>query len=473
MKSSRGIGSKLKLIRKDVVSLSVPILMEQIFVMALGMINTMMAGHIGKEAVSAIGMVDSINMIFIAFFSSLAVGGTVVVAQYVGQKNSKLANEAVKQTLYSGLLISIVITIIMWIFREQVIAMLFGAAEGEVISNAYTYIEITLLTYPIIALSLIANGVLRGSGDTKTPMKVSMFMNIINVILGYILIYGISFNNLHIDLYIPSMGVKGAALGIAAARTIGAVLVLTVLLRGTRIIKLTKVHKFKFNVELLRPIFGVGIPASVESLMFNGGKLITQVFIVSMGTVAIASNAITGSIANMLNVPGMALSIAATALVGQYMGKGDNEEAEKCLAYLTKASTICLIILGALSIPSAKFLASLYTDNQDIIKLSARLLIINALCIPLWSISFVLPAGLKGAGDAKYTMVTSIIGMWLFRITMGYILGIPLKMGLIGVWLGMYIDWLIRGTLYYLRFRNGKWKGFILIKMDTSAVRGK
>lgn len=463
----------MKFIRKDVFRLAIPILAEQMFVMSLGVINTMMAGHIGKEAVSAIGMVDSINNILIAFFSALAVGGTVVVAQYVGQKNKKLANEAMKQTLYSGIMISLIITIVMWIFRDSLIGMLFGSAEGEVISNAYVYLEITLLTYPMIALNLIANGVLRGSGDTKTPMKITMFMNIINVILGYFLIYGVSFRNVHFHLYIPSMGVKGAALGIAIARITGAIMIFIVLLRGTRIIKLTKVYKFKVNKELLKPIFGIGIPASVESLLFNGGKLITQVFIVSMGTVSIASNAITGSIANMLNVPGMALSIAATALVGQYMGRRDSEQAESCLSYLTKVSTICLVILGALSIPSAKFLTSLYTDNQDIVLLSANLLKLNGLCIPLWSISFVLPAGLKGSGDARYTMVSSIIGMWIFRISMGYVLGIPLKMGLIGVWLGMYTDWLVRGILYYLRFKSGKWKGFVLIKMDDSVAAGK
>lgn len=458
----------MKLIRKDVAYLVMPILTEQIFVMSLGMVNTIMAGHIGKEAVSAIGMVDSINNIFIAFFSALAVGGTVVVAQYIGQQNNKLANESMKQALYSGLIISFIVTISIWISRKPIISTLFGKAEGEVINNAYIYLGITLLTYPMVTLNLIANGVLRGSGDTKTPMKITIFMNIINVIISYPLIYGLYIKNNHFNINIPSMGVKGAALGIAIARVTGAIIIIIVLFRGTRIIKLTKVFKFKFNKELLKPIFGVGVPASVESLLFNGGKLITQIFIVSMGTVSIASNAITNSIANMLNIPGNSLSIAAIAIVGQYMGRGDSDEAEKCLSYLTKASTVCLVILGALSAPFSKILASLYTSNKDIILLTSNLLKVNALFIPLWSVSFVLPAGLKAAGDAKYTMCTSIIGMWIFRITMGYVLGVPLKFGLIGVWLGMYIDWFVRGILYYLRFRNGKWKGFVLIKSDDS-----
>ncbi|PRR85709.1 MATE family efflux transporter [Clostridium luticellarii] len=447
-------------IRKDVFKLALPILTEQLFVMSLGMVNTMMAGHINKEAVSAIGMVDSINNIFIAFFSALAVGGTVVVAQYAGKKNIRKANEAVKQSIYSAVLISIGITIVMWIFIKQIIIFLYGSADVQVVNYAHVYFKITLIAYPAIALELAANGALRGAGDTKTPMKITMFMNVINLILGYCLIYGLHVKNFNI----PSLGVEGAAVGISVARVLGAVLVSIVLLRGTTIIKLSRITEFKFESELLKPVFQVGIPASLESFLFNGGKLITQIFIVNMGTASIAANTITNSITIMLNIPGMALSIAATALVGQYMGRGDGNGAESCLSYLNKMSTICIFVLALASVPAAGFLTSLYTKDSAIIQLCVELLKLNALFIPLWSISFVLPAGLKGAGDAKYTLVTSIIGMWIFRITMGYILGIPLKMGLIGVWLGMYIDWLVRGILYYIRFKRGKWKSLVLIK---------
>ncbi len=439
--------------------------------MSLGMVNTMMAGHIGKEAVSAIGMVDSINNIFIAFFSALAVGGTVVVAQYIGQKNEKLANAAMKQALYSSILISFAITIAMWIFRNPLIALLYGSADPQVIKDSYTYLGITLLTYPLITLSLVSNGVLRGAGDSKTPMKITMFMNILNVILSYFFIYGVNIKTSNYNLYIPSLGVMGAALGIAIARITGAVIVFLVLLRGTKVIKLTKVHVFKFNMKLLRPIFAVGIPASIESLLFYSGKLITQIFIVNMGTASIACNTISNSVANMLNVPGNSFCMAATALVGQYMGRGDNKEAGKCLSYLTKLSTICLAALATLSFPFIRGIVLLYSNNSEIVSMSVNLLRINALFIPLWSISFVLSAGLKGAGDAKYTLVTSIIGMWIFRITMGYILGIPLKLGVIGVWFGMYTDWFVRGILYCIRFKSGKWKNLVLIKRDASMIK--
>lgn len=447
-------------LRKDVINLTLPILMEQLFVTLMGMINTMMAGHIGKEAVSAIGMIDSINNIFIAFFSALAVGGTVVVAQYIGQGNIKKANEATKQALYSSIGIALLITIIMALFRRPIIALLFGSAEKEVINDGLSYLGITLITYPLITVDLVSNGILRGAGDTKTPMKISIVMNILNVIFTWTFINGIKIGG---KVLIHGMGVLGAALGIATARTIGAIVIITILLRGSRIVRLKKLREFKLNKELLRPIFGIGVPASVESILFNGGKLIMQVFIVDMGTIAMASNTITNSIANFINIPGNSLSTAATAMVGQYMGRGDEEGATKCLSYITKLSTVLLAIVGAASIVFSKHLALLFTSNMDIVNLSSKILIVNAFAIVVWSISFVLPAGLKGAGDARYTMVTSIIGMWLFRITLGYLLAITLKIGLIGIFLGMYIDWTVRGILYVIRFKSGKWKNHIVI----------
>ncbi|WP_026486123.1 MATE family efflux transporter [Caldanaerobius polysaccharolyticus] len=455
------------LIRKDVLNLTLPIIAEQAFVMFMGVINTIMASRLGKEAVSAIGMVDSINNIFIAFFSALAVGGTVVVAQYIGQRSVKYANESAKQAVYSGTLLSLAITIIMWVFRKYIVMLLFGAAEQSVLNNANIYITITLMTYPFISLQLVASGVLRGAGDTKTPMKVTIMMNGLNVVFSYILIYGLHIKILFLHVFLEGLGVRGAALGIATARIIGAITITLVLIRGSKIIKLTQLHRFKLNTTLLKSIFNIGIPASVESLLFNGGKLITQVYIVDMGTVSIAANYIAGSITGMLNIPGSAMSIAATTIVGQDMGKGDSNDAKNSMWYLTNLSTACLATLGALSFPLSRVLASLYTQNSEIIALTSSLLKWYALWMPVWPWAFVLPAGLKGAGDVKYTMVTSIIGMWAFRITMGYILGIPLKMGVVGVWLGMFTDWLVRGFLYYKRLQSGKWKEHTVVQKNS------
>lgn len=439
------------LIRKDVLKLAIPIMIEQTFVMLLGTFNTMMAGHIGEEAVSAIGMVDSINNMFISFFAALSVGATVVVAQQIGQEKPKKANETAKQAIISGVIVALTITILLWVFRLQLINKLYGSAEELVKVNAKLYLEFTLLTYPFIAIEQIANGILRGCGDTKTPMKITMFMNVINIILGYVLIFGLDFLN------IPSFGITGAALAIAIARLAGTLLIMIVLFRGSKIIKLKKIFPFKFDFKIQKDIFNIGIPAGMEQVIFNTGKLIVQVFIVTMGTTSIAANAIGNSIAIIINVPGNALCLAATTLVGQYVGRDDIKGAKNTLIYLVKFGTIALVTLGILFIPIAPWLSSLYTDSQEVINLSSKLIATNGIALIAWSMSFILSSGLKGAGDTRYTMLTAFIGMWIFRVFIGYILGIVLNVGLVGIWIAMYIDWFVRGTMYCVRLKGNKW----------------
>lgn len=460
-------GMNLMLIREDVLKLSFPIVTEQVFIVSMGIATTVLAGHIGKEAVSAIGMVDSINNIFIAFFSALAVGGTVVVAQYSGQDRKEEANEAAKQVLFSAIFLAGIIAMATWLLRYQIIRLLYGTAEQSVIVNADTYISITLLTYPLISFTSVAYGVLRGTGDTKTPMKITIFMNLLNIVLSYFLIYGFKIENSYFHLFIPGMKVRGAALGIAAARIVGALLLMYALLKGSKVIKLSNLKSFKLNVSLQKSIFGIGVPTSVELLLFYGGRLITQIFIVGMGTAAVASNYIASSVFSLMAVPSSALCTAATTLVGQNMGKGDHDEAQKIMFNMVILSSICMLVLSLFSFPLASVLSSIYTKDKEIIKLTARLIRMSAVCMPIfWSVAFLLPAGLKGAGDAKYAMITSVIGMWAFRITLGYILGVPLKLGVQGVWMGMYIDWVVRGILFYLRFKKGKWKNNIVIRND-------
>ncbi|AJG99684.1 MATE family efflux transporter [Clostridium beijerinckii] len=439
------------LIRKDVLKLAIPIMIEQTFVMLLGTCNTMMAGHIGEQAVSAIGMVDSINNMFISFFAALSVGATVVVAQQIGRNKPKKANETAKQAIVSGILVSLIITLLLWIFRIKLINVLYGSAEELVKIDAKLYLEFTLLTYPFIAIEQIANGILRGCGDTKTPMQITIFMNLINIALGYTLIFGIN------TLSIPSFGIAGAAVAIAIARLIGTLIIMLVLFRGSKIIKLKNIFPFKFDMEIQKNIFNIGIPAGMEQVIFNAGKLIVQMFIVTMGTASIAANAISSSIAIMINVPGNSLCLAATTFVGQYVGRNDIKGAKSTLIYLTKFGTICLVSLGLIFIPISKWLASLYTNVPEVINISATLTRSNSIALIAWGISFILSSGLKGAGDTRYTMLTAFIGMWIFRIFAGYILGIVLGIGVLGIWIAMYIDWIVRGLMYCFRLRGNNW----------------
>ncbi len=450
-------------IRRDVLQLTLPVLAEQSFFILMGIVNTIMAGRISREAGAATGAVDSINIIFINFFAALSIGATVVVAQYIGQRNIRMANEAVKQSLAANTLISCATALIIWIFGDWILQLLYGRSEPTVMAAMRTYLNITLLGYPLMAITQVVWGCLRGAGDTRTPMKVNILMNVFNIILGYVLIYGLHVQNKHFVLDIAGRGVQGAAIGLTLARGIGTILAILIIWRGVSVIRLKNLRHFRFDKTIQRAIFGISMPSGSEALLFNGGKIITQVFIAGMGTVALAANTFAASIVAYMNLPGLALQTTLTTMIGQNMGRGDIDEAERTFHYIFKLGTFCMLVLGLITLPLSWLLASMFSADAEIVELTAKIIALNCLFMGAWCASFVVPAGLKGAGDAKYTMWATMAGMWLFRIVMGYVLGIALGWGVLGVWGGMFIDWTVRAVLFYLRMMSGKWKTMCVI----------
>jgi len=434
--------------------MALPVLVEQLFIVFMGAINTILASNLGKEAISAIGMVDTISIIIISLFSALAIGGTVVVAQYTGHNNPEKANHAAAQALSSCLAIAVVITLLILALRKPLLFSLFGEAEPAVLANAITYLSISLWSYVPIAMITIAFGILRGSGNTRTPMIISILMNFFNVVFSYFLIYGINLGKMQT----PAFGVAGAATGLTLARTLGAALVLTVLFRGSRQLRLNKWAYFRFDTELQKCIFTLGVPASAEQLMFNGGKLIVQTFIVSLGTVSIAANTIVNSVSSILSVPGMALSIAAPAIVGQQIGAGQPQQAKKQLQFLVFAAMAANVLVSLILLPFSRSLLSLYTHDPATLDMAVLVLLVNLVVKPLiWPSAFMIPAGLRGAGDVRYTMIVSIISMWLLRILSGYVFAIVFQMGILGIWVGMYADWVGRSIFFVRRMRGDRW----------------
>lgn len=439
----------LKELKKEIMVLGIPILIEQILITTMGMVNTMLSSNLGGEeginVVSAISMIDSFSYLFISVFSALAIGGTVVVAQYKGREDHQKANEAAKQGVVSAALISCAITLLLLVFNSPLIRVVYQNVEPIVMDYGIKYFAIVLLSFPFMAITLISNGVLRGAGDTKTAAISNVIGNLFNIVLTYLF------------LYVFNWGIIGAGLGISLARMIGAAYVIWILLRGKAALQLTQLHQYRPNMNFLKQIFYVGVPAGVESIIFHLGKLLTQVFIGGMGAIAMSSNSIANSIINLINIPGNALSTVSTTIVGQEIGKGKLDEARKGLQYITRFAVVCLVLLGALSIPTAWYFVGLYTDNTDVLDYATKLIQLNALATPIWAFSFVLPGGLKGAGDGKYTMKTAIIGMWVFRVGLGYLLGVTLKWGVYGIFIAMFVDWAVRGILYSIRLHGDKW----------------
>ncbi len=436
---------------REITPLAVPIFFENLCVLLMGVLSTFLVSWLGKEAMAGVGLADSFNMVIIAFFAAIDLGTTVVVAFSLGKLNRERAQAAARQSLVLMTLFAVLLAIGIEWFGEEIIDVIAGNADPAVKVLALNYLNITAWSYPAAAIALIGCGALRGAGNTKIPMLINGGMNIFNIIISTVLIYGC--------FSWKGMGFAGAGLGLTIARYIGAAAVIYVLAIGFNPqLKITlKSYFSRLNTSILMEVLGIGVPASIESVLFNGGKLLTQVFVAGMGTDVIAGNFIAFSIASLINLPGNSLGSASTIIVGTRLGKGQLGQPRRQLWHIFWLSTIGLCLLAALTVPFAGLLASFYTRDEDVIHVVKVLVWLNAAFMPFWAASWVLPAGLKGARDARFTMWVSLLGMWGCRIVAGYTLGVWLGFGVVGIWLGMFLDWIVRGMFFYRRLNSGRW----------------
>jgi len=436
---------------REISPLAVPIFLENTCVLLMGVLSTFLVSWLGKEAMAGVGLADSFNMVIMAFFAAVDLGTTVVVAFSLGKRDPSRARAAARQSLVIMTLFAIVLAIVIHASGEQIIDFVAGEATPEVKALALAYLELTVLSYPAAAITLIGSGALRGAGNTRIPLIINGGMNILNIMISSVLIYGV--------FSWDGLGFVGAGLGLTIARYIGAVAIIVVLMIGFNpALRISlKSYFTPLNFGILWEVLGIGIPASIESVLFNGGKLLTQMFIAGMGTNVIAGNFIAFSIAAVINLPGNALGSASTIITGKRLGKGQIGQAERQLRHVFWMSTIFLTLIAWFSVPFSGLLASFYTHEQDVKEVVQVLIWLNAAFMPIWAASWVLPAGQKGARDARFAMWVSMLGMWGCRVVAGYTLGVVLGMGVVGVWLGMFLDWAVRGAFFYWRMVSGRW----------------
>ena len=439
------------LIARSILPFTWPILIELTCVVLIGIVTTVLVSKIGKAAIAAVGLSNNITYVVLSLFSAIALGGSVLIAQAFGHHDKQTIRQNAAQTLNLSIVISLLCSGIMYFFTPSILAAVASQADPDVLIQADQYLKMVALSYPAIAISLSGSSILRATGDSRTPAKTNVLMNILNIIISLPLIYGIEL------FHWSGLGILGAGIGICAARWIGAGMILWALTlnRSQHVTFTALCQPFKRNV--IKEILLIGVPTSVESLMFNIGKLITQVMVAGMGTDVMAGNIITFSILLFVNIPGNALSTAATLLVGKRLGQGRSHIAQLEVTLILILSTCALATLSLLLIPLIPLIGSLYSHDPAVIHIVKNLIELNATMILLWSPSFILPAAFKGAKDVKYSMWTALLSMWGCRIVLGYCLGIQMGWGIYGIWLGMYADWAIKGTLYLYRLFSHRW----------------
>ena len=431
---------------RELLSISMPMVVEHLAISIMGMISTMLVSSIGEYATSALGMVDSISNLIIALFAALTTGGTIVVAQYIGREDLQSAKRAGGQAIVLSIIFSMAIFLVLFVFRVPILGFLFGDAEADVMAASLTFLAIVSFSFPVLAVTQTIFGLLRGSGDTLTPMIISILMNVVNLVLGFILI--------------RAFGVPGAAIALLVTRFLGMLAALYFIIKKARGIRLNKVKFFKPDVPIQKTIMRLGVPTSLESGLFQAGRLITQIFVVSISTAAIATNTIAGSIMNFVNVPGMALATGLMILVGQRIGRGQVEDVKTTAIFATILSSMMFAVLCILMFFLYRPIVGLFNPSAEALHYMPAVYISNIIITPLfWSLSFVLPAALRATGDVVYPMVVSIASMLIVRVTLSYVFAIPMGMGLLGIWVAMYLDWILRSALFVPRLLGNKWRG--------------
>ncbi len=431
-----------------------PLVAEQFLAMTIGACDTVMVSSVGEAGVSGVSLVDQLGQLVIQLFAAFATGGAVVASQYLGNKDAENARHSSKQLLNLCTAAGLVFVAVCLPLRRVILTWIFGSMETEIMDAALTYFVWILLSFPLLGIYNSCAALCRSMGNSKISLKVSLVMNLLNIAGNALLIY------------VAKLGVAGAGISTLVSRGVAAVIMVCVLCQKKWPLYLEKIWKVQIDFPLIGKILKIAVPSGIENSVFHIGKTLVYSFMSGFGVTAIAANAISNTVASFSNIPGNAIGLASVTIVGQCIGAGEKQQAKNygrkmmILSYGGMFVTAGLVFAAA---PLVTGIFNLTSEAQTLAVLVIRsCMIANVL---FWPMSFTMPNILRGAGDAKYTMLVSNVSMWLFRVLGSYLISRWIlgaypgntHYALFGVWFGMYIDWICRGIMFFARFCGKKW----------------
>lgn len=432
---------------QELKKMILPLFIEQLLVMLVGLADTFVISFAGESAVSGVSLVNMFNTIFIYLFTALASGGAVIISQYLGRSERIFAGKSASQLLMFSTVFSIVLSMLILGNASAMLQLLFGDVEPAVMESCMTYLRISAYSYPALAVYNAGAAVYRSLGKTKTTMYISVGSNIINVIGNCI------------GVFLLRAGVAGVAYPSLLARVFSAVVITVLCFRRKDLVIYRMKWIFCWNGTLLKKILGIAIPSGIESGVFQLVKVALSSMVAMIGTYQIAANGVAQSIWSLAALAGVTMSPVFITVIGRAMGNGESVQADQYFKRLLKI-TIKISALWNLMILLATplvlhFYALSYQTKQLVFLLVLIHNLFNAFVFPF---SGALSDGLRATGDVKFTMIVSIGSTILGRFLFSYLFGIVLNLGVIGIAFAMCLDWVIRGCLFYCRYRAGKWK---------------
>lgn len=430
----------------DLWMLLVPLVVEQLLNSLMGTADSIMVSNVGSAAISAVSLVDSINILVIQAFYALAAGGTIVCSQYIGQRDKKNAEESARQLVFVVASISTAVMAVCLLTRGPFLRLIFGSVEADVMEAARIYFFYTALSFPFIALYDAGSSIYRAQGNTRLPMTIAVVSNGLNIAGNAVLIWGFH------------LGVAGAAIATLGSRVISAVVVLAFLRDPKQEIAVYGYGRIHPDGQRIRRILSLGIPNGIENAMFQFGKLAIQSTVSTLGTIAIAAQAMTNILENLNGIAAIGIGIGMMTVVGQCLGAGRQDEA---IYYIKKLSVIAeVVIIGccALVYILTRPVTMLGGMEPESAKMCFYMIGWITVVKPIvWTLAFVPAYGMRAAGDVRFSMILSCISMWLFRVTLCIYLCRVHGFGPIAVWIGMFTDWTVRGIVFTIRFKSRRW----------------
>lgn len=437
---------------KSLREMIIPLFLEQLLVMFVGIADTLVVSYVGETAVSGVSLVNQFNTIFIYLFTALASGGAVVISQYIGRKAKDDAGESASQLLSFSTIFSILIAVMVLIGNEKMLRLMFGKVEESVMHSCITYLRISAYSYPALAIYNSGAALFRSIGKTSVTMYLSVASNIINVI-----------GNL-IGVFVLHAGVAGVAYPSLIARTFSALVITVLCFQEKNEIFYRCKWIFQWNGDFMKQILKIAIPNGMENGVFQLVKVALSSIVALFGTYQIAANGVAQSIWSLAALAGVAMGPVFITVIGQCMGNGDTEAADHYFKKLTNItlsiSSVWNLLIFLLTPIFLKFYALEPETKHLVIFLVLIHNLFNAAAYPF---SGALSNGLRAAGDVKFTMYVSVISTIAVRLLLSWFLGIILQMGVIGIAIAMVCDWSIRAVIFFWRQKSGKWKAFQVI----------
>lgn len=431
---------------KDLRRLIVPILIEQLLAIFVGMSDSIMVATVGEHAVSGVSLVDNIFILLIYLFAALATGGAVVAGQYLGQENLPQARKSVNQLVLFTAVFSLIITGVIYVARNLILTKVFGHIEANVMEAAQTYLLIVSASIPFMALYNAGAAIFRSMGNSKVPMYLSFLMNTINVTGNAILIFGFG------------MGVAGAAIATLCSRIIAGIGIIILLRNPKWLLHLDRPFSFRLHAGMLKRIAYIGIPNGMENGMFQLGKIMVLSMIASFGTASIAANAVGNVLATFQVLPGMSMGMVFITVCSRCVGAGDYDMVRYYTRKLVKLVHMMILVMDILVVLALPIILKLYNLSPEAMEMTRKIVLYHGLmAVLIWPEAFSLANTLRAASDVTYCLIWSVISMWIFRIGFSYILGVRMGWGVFGVWVAMTIDWAVRMILFIIRYRGTKW----------------